>query len=431
MQSALQHERDLILKRIQNDYEEAARREKLLAAEYDVQTRLLSGENERSIQYNILKREVESNRQIYDAMLSKVKESSVAAAMRASNVRVVDPAEVPDRPYKPQLSKNVALGLFLGLLGGLVFIVRRERGDSTIQQPVDSSFYLNLPELGVIPADLGRQQGFYYRRRGQKEKSEEMQSGVSSLKLLHKVSNGSPHGAVLPERPELITWQHKPSFAAESFRAVLTSILFSGANGHRPRVFVFTSASPGEGKTTVVSNLAIALAEIGQRVLVVDADLRKPRMHDIFSVPNDRGLRDLLVQRLDSGEGPSAFIRETSIPDLSVLPSGPPISSAANLLYSAHLMELIKQFRAEFDAVLIDTPPMLHMPDARVVARLADAVIIVIRACKTTRNAALAARQRFADDNTPVLGTILNGWNPKTSSDGAYFDPKLYKGYTN
>jgi capsular exopolysaccharide synthesis family protein len=329
--------------------------------------------------------------------------------MRASNVRVVDPAKAPQRPYKPRLSSNIALGVFAGLIAGLALIVTIERADRTIQDPSDSTVYLNLPELGVIPADVVGRRHLNYRNA--------------------RTPNGT-HAPLPTQRAELITWERKPSIAAEAFRAALTSILFSSANGYRPKVLTLSSASPGEGKTTVACNLAIALAEIHQRVLLIDADMRKPRIHDIFSIPNDRGLRDLLMDRSGLGDTPRSLIRDTSIPGLFLLPSGPPVSNASNLLYSQRFVELIERFRLEFDAILIDTPPMLQMPDARVVGRLADAVILVIRAGKTTRGEAIAARRRFGDDSTPVLGTILNAWDPKKSSNPySYTNTYRYKGY--
>jgi capsular exopolysaccharide synthesis family protein len=234
-----------------------------------------------------------------------------------------------------------------------------------------------------------------------------------------------------PERVELATYVHKGSALAESFRATLTSILFSGHNGNRPRMLVVTSANPGEGKTTVASNLAVAMAEIGQRVLLVDADLRKPRVHDIFGVANTYGLTDLLRNRTVDGDSLDEAIQEpTAVPGLSVLPSGPPTAAASNLLHSPALPELMKRFKGRFDMVLIDTPPMLQMPDARVAGRLADAVVLVVRADSTTRDAAVAARQRFADDSTRVLGTILNDWNPKKPGSGySHYHAHAYHGH--
>jgi receptor protein-tyrosine kinase len=187
-----------------------------------------------------------------------------------------------------------------------------------------------------------------------------------------------------------------------------------------------TSASPREGKTTVTSNLGIALAEIRQKVLLIDADLRKPRLHDIFGLANEKGLSTLLMERPWAPELMDGIVQQTKIPGLFVLPSGPATEAAANLLYSATLPELLAQFKKEFDMVILDTPPMLQMPDARVIGRIADGILLVFRAGQTTRDAAIAARQRFGADETRVLGTILNGWDPKRSPNGYYGYSKAY-----
>jgi receptor protein-tyrosine kinase len=230
--------------------------------------------------------------------------------------------------------------------------------------------------------------------------------------------------------PEMVTWQQKPSIVSEAFRGVLTSILFSG-NGHRPRVLVFSSASPGEGKTTVVSNLGIALAEIETRVLVIDSDLRCPRLHQVFDLPNDRGLSTLLQKSLREGVVPESVIQKTNIPGLDVLTGGPTSHAAANLLHSPYLADILNQFRGQYGMILIDTPPMLHITDARVIGRLADAVVLVARAQQTTRDELVAAKKRFAEDHTRIMGTIFNDWDPKHSPYGLYSKGKSYykKGY--
>jgi succinoglycan biosynthesis transport protein ExoP len=413
VEAALKRERAAIINRIKNEYDEALQRERMLARDYAAQTRVVTAEAEKSIQYNILKREVETNRQLYEAMLQRVKESSILSALRASNVRVVDPAKPPTSPYKPDIPLSAGVGLLAGSLLGVAFVVVRERADRTLQEPGDAPFYLNVPELGVIPAaDTGRHLLYYKRRKLPAE-----------AKSLVKAESRA-----LPDRVELATWQQKPSLVAESFRVVLTSILFSGANGNQPRVLVLTSAAPGEGKTTVASNLAIAISEIRLKVLVIDGDMRKPRLHTVFDVDNQRGLSTLLSERPLAESALEGVIQQSSIPGLFVLPSGPETPAAANLLHSANLAELLARFRKEFDMIVIDTPPMLQMPDARVIGRLADGVILVARAGVTTRDAALAARQRFAEDRIRVLGTILNYWSPK-HAPGGYYGYRSYAGY--
>lgn len=413
LEAALQKEQQAIVRRIQNDYDEALNREKLLAADYGTQIKLVTDQSERSIQYNILKREVESNRQLYDAMLQKMKESSVASALRASNVRVVDGAKPPTMPYKPNTKINAALGLFSGLFLGASLVVMRHRANRALQEPGDASFYLNLPELGVIPSgDQERRNPLGYLSR-------------KALPEKREAANGNGSG-----RLEMVTWHRKPSVIAESFRAVLTSILFSGSKANQQRLLL-TSAGPQEGKTTVICNLGIAMAEVNKRVLLIDADMRRPRLHDVFQVPNERGLSDLLQTKNEVRAELKGLVVETAVPGLFVLPCGPATSAAANLLHSGVLAEALAILDKEFDLILIDTPPMLQMPDARVVGRVVDGVILVVRAGHTTRDAALAARQRLHDDKTPVTGVILNDWNPKMSANGyyGYYNGYYYKSY--
>jgi capsular exopolysaccharide synthesis family protein len=411
MEAALQREREAIVRRIHNDYDEALNREKLLAADYGAQTKLVTDQGERSIQYNILKREVDSNRQLYDAMLQKMKESSVAAALRASNVRVVDAAKAPRVPYKPNPKANAALGLVSGVLVGIVFIIIRQQANRALQEPGDASFYLNLPELGVIPS-------------GTDERAKAL--GYWSRKTPPIAAAATPDGNG-NGRLEMVTWQRKPSVMAESFRAILTSILFSGDKGGQQRLLL-TSAGPQEGKTTVICNLSIALAELNKRVLIVDGDMRRPRLHDVFETPNDRGLSSLLQTKADVRAELKGLVFKTTIPDLFILPSGPPTSAAANLLHSRTLGIALEILDQEFDMILIDSPPVLQIPDARVIGRLVDGVILVVRAGHTTRDAALAARRRLEDDGTPLMGVIMNDWNPRTSPNGYY---GYYNGYYN
>jgi succinoglycan biosynthesis transport protein ExoP len=423
IQAAADQARSAILKRIKNDYDEALRREKLLAADYGAQRGIVSGEGEKSIQYNILKREVDSNRQLYDSMLQQMKAATLSSALQASNIRVVDPAKVPSLPYKPSIPSSAGIGFLGGGFLAVALVVLQERANRTIQEPGETAFYTNLPELGIVPSnEIGPRVWRAYGKNGGATNASITASNVSK------------------DRVELVTWQQKPSMVAESFRATLVSILFSATNGSRPRVMVITSSSPAEGKSTVVSNLGIAVAEVNQRVLLIDADLRKPRLHDIFGLKNDRGLSDLLRSKSEKANESTdvsfsadksaisldGMIQETDIPELFVLTSGSSTAAATSLLYSNRMQELLKTLRTQFETVLIDTPPMLQIPDARVLGKMVDKVIIVVRAGKTTRDAAQAARQRFSEDGTPVLGTILNDWNPKRSPNGYY---GYYNGY--
>lgn len=393
-----------VIRRIKTEYDASKRREGLIQSQFGGQSGVVRGQSAKMIKYSIIKREVDTNRQLYDSMLQRVKEAGISAAMRASNVRIVDQAEAPLLPYKPSPVRNAIVGMMGGLFLGLGFVFLRDRSDRSIQSPGDAQLYLNVPEFGVIPSsliDTGKQ--LYGTPRG----------GLEAV----KGANG-PSGR---ESLELALLQRSPSLIAESFRSTLTSILFSNQNSNREnqRLFVLTSPSPSEGKTTVLTNLGLAMVETQRRVLLIDADMRRPRLHDVFGIPNDYGLGDVLASA-DVKKSALRAIVPTEAPGMCVMPSGPPAVSISTLLHSAQLPRLLEFLTQEFDAVLIDTPPMMHLPDARIMARLAGGVILVIRSGKTTRDTAQLARQRFLEDGTPVLGTILNDWNPREKATYGY-----------
>jgi capsular exopolysaccharide synthesis family protein len=418
IQSTFDQVRADIITHIENDYHEAARREDLLAAAYDAQTRAVTGQDEKAIQYNILKREVESSRQLYDTMLQQTKQASIASALHASNVRVVDPAEIPDLAVFPNFKLNAALGLFGGIFLSMVMVTIRERADRTLQEPGEVKLWTNLTELGAIPSvSSGKVPDALHAGPNSAAGPDSARTGSRALRSREQSNDVA-----------LATWQQKAGLAAEAFRCTLTSLLFVGENGSHPHVLVVTSANAGDGKTSVVSNLALATAEIRRKVLIVDADLRRPRMHDIYNLPNDRGLSDILREELTQ-ESLTGLIHQTCFPNLHVLPAGPSTEAAAHLLYSPNFAALIARFRTEYDMILIDAPPTLHMTDARVAARLADGVVLVSRAGKTTRDALLAASDRFLEDRINIIGTILNDWNPKKAPRGYYGYGVGYKPY--
>ena len=318
LESALDKERTNVIQRIRNEFESAQRREHLLAVNYASQARLMSEQAAKVTHYNILKREVDTNRQLYDSMLQNVQQAGMTSALGASNIRVVDSAEPPTHPYKPSIVLNSGLGLLAGAFFGIAFVVVQERADRSIQGPGDAAIYLDVPELGAIPsAKAARSRLFAYYRNGKALESKKLENGK-------------------PSQVELVTSNKKPSLLADAFRATLTSILYSGENGDRPRIIVITSASPGEGKTTVASNLALALAEIGQSVLMqsvllIDGDLRRPRLHEIFGVPNRWGLSDLLEGKTPPN-GCEGMVFKTGFRNLCLLPAG---SSTVNVAGSA------------------------------------------------------------------------------------------------
>ena len=402
LQKSIDAERSGILRHTQEDYQSAKRREDMLTTAYTEQARTVSDMAGKTIQYQNLQHDVDTNRELYDALLLRIKQAGLAAAMRSSNVVVVDQAKPPVLPFRPNFPMNTALGLVTGLFVGVGFVLMRDRFNRNIESPGLSPAYLRLPELGVIPA----------------------------ARLASRRIAWLPASTRVPlqlKGADAASREH--ANLAEAYRATLTSILLPTLHGEGPRVLVLTSPDAGAGKTTVTSNLGMATAEIGRRVLLIDADLRRPRLHRLFEIPNSFGLTDILRITTPLEEIPvNQLVRQTKIPGLCLVPSGPTTDGLTSLLYSPRLTEFLERVAKEFDLVLIDAPPMLHFADARVLGRHSDGVILVLRSGQTKRDAAMLARQRFDEDGTSVLGTILNSWDLKNfRSPYAYAYNDAYK----
>src|SRR5260221_448182 len=407
LKAAIQRERGNVVHRIGNEYSAALRREMLLSKARDQQAKVVADQSEKAIHYDTLNRAVDPTPHLYEVRLHGVREAILASVTRDSSAMVFARARPPLLPYRPSLPMNSAIGLCSGLLFGFGFVLLRERVNRRISVPGDAQVFLDLPELGVIPLDdtvLPRQ----------------ISSGLKPRRPAPSLPTWKSNG------PELATWKRKPSMVAECARTTLTSILLPIENGEGPQVIVITSPCPGDGKTTVACNLSIAVAEIGRKVLLVEGDLRRPRLNSVFGVGNNWGLSDVL-----RGDGAldnvsvSHLVRETEVAGLYLLPGGSCGVTPSNLFYSPRMATLLKRLRGEFDMILMDAPPMIHLADARVLGHLSDGVVLVILAAETTKESALSACQRFAEDGTRVLGTILNSWDPRTT--GGYG----YGGYAN
>lgn len=342
--------------------------------------------------YRTLNRELDASRQFYQSISQRIDEAQVASAMDQSNIRLVSPALPAARPYKPNLALNLTIGVVAGLLLGIGYIMLREQTSTVWNMPGQASASLAIPELGVIP--MAGTRGFDGIR---------LKQGPRAMPI------------------ERISLDQASSGLSECFRAATASILSAGHNGDAPRVLVVTSARSGEGKTTVASNLAIALTEIGVKVLLIDGDLRHPRLHQIFHQPNTWGLSDLLREKNAVEDVPlETLVKRTSVPRLYLLPGGTSADNVFALLLSGRMARLVPRFRQAFDYVLIDAPPCLEFADARILGRIAQKVILVVRAGYTGRQTAQAAVQRLSLDRIPIMGVIFNGWDPSQSDAYGY-----------
>ena len=397
LETAQRNENATLLQAIRNDFSDAVRREALLEDSYRQQVGQVTRQGEIAIQYGILKREVDTNRQLYNTLMQRAAEAKVASALRASSARLVDRASVPARPIRPNRLLNLLWGASAGLLLGLVFVTARARADQRIHQPHHLAFHLPVPQLGSIPR---------FRTVLPLPPHERLGARAGIVRVTPATeSNGIADPTDRFANAALATWLRRNSAEAEAYRAVLTSILFSQAAGRVPQVIVVTSAQQGDGKTTLVTNLAAALAYMNRTVLLVDAS-RERDLHRVFGVTDNYGLSDL-IDLPEINPSLLAYVtHSTSLPGVSLVATGPRESSALDLLYA--MAPLLAELRHAYDTLIIDAPSIGELPDARIFGRLADGVVLVVRAGETTRDIAQAAATRLQEDGTVLLGTVLN-----------------------
>ena len=388
LQTSINKEKANVLGRIHNELAAAKSRESQLKKGFAQQAQVVAGEVATGTQFKLLRQDVESERAIYESLMQRVREAGLVSMMRTSPVRVVDRAQPAQRPYSPNRLASGGIGLLLGGMFGIAFIFWGDRTSPRLHMPGDSRTRFNTRELGVIPS--------------------------SRVDSLIRSAGGL----------ELVTLRNERSLLAESYRATMNSILFHGRDGGRTAgVIVVASPNSGEGKTSLTCNLGIALAETKRRVVVIDGDMRRPRLHHIFDVLNDFGLSDVLADDPDLEKMPLAtLVQPSGVPGLSVVASGSKAAlNISTLLHGDSLERLLSRLRQEFDIVLIDSPPLLHMSDARVIGRLADGVVLVFRSGYTSLEAAASVQRMLEHDDIRVLGTVLNDFNPAGEAKYGYY----------
>lgn len=387
-------QRQILLAKLKSDYQAAVKRETLLRQLVERQKAEVNQLNQRLVQYNILKREATTTKELYEGLLQQLKEAGISAGLRSSNIRVVDPARVPLAPYSPNVILNVFLALCLSIPVGVALAFLREYLDNTVKTPDEVERYSSLPALAVVP--LAEQ--------------------VDAARWLHL-----PHSSRQDSsQVALVTYRQPQSGMAEAFRSLRTSVLLSFPE-RSPRLVLVTSAQPLEGKTSTAVNLAVALAQRGSKVILVDADLRKPSMHTVLNTDGRAGL-SLYLSGSQECDG---LIIPTTVPNLSLLPAGPVPPNPAELLSSGRMRDLLGRLGQEFEHVVLDSPPVLSITDATVLSVLVDGVILVVRSGKTTREMLRHTRGLLLSVNARVLGVVLNGV-ALDSVDYYYYHYKYY-----
>jgi polysaccharide biosynthesis transport protein len=374
----IQTEMRKVAARLRGDYLAAVQRETMLRGALEKQKQEANKLNESAIEYSLLKRDVDANRTLSEGLLEKLKEAGVTAGLRSNNFRIVDVARVPTAPSGPNLPRNLAFALALGLSTGVGLAFLLDSMDNTVRTPEQAQVISALPSLGMIPLGSRSAREFGGRER----------LALASSK----------------EAVELVTKSRPRSQMAESYRALRTSLLLTFAGGP-PKVILITSALPEEGKTTTSVNSAIVLAQKGTRVLLIDADLRRPSIHKTFGMGPKLGLSNVLTGTASLQE---TIIPSMVLPDLFILPAGTPPPNPAELLASTKMKNILEQLRKHYDHIVIDSPPTLSVTDAVVMSTGADAVVLVIHSGHTTKPALRRARDILLQVNARVCGVLVN-----------------------
>lgn len=362
VEAKIRNEVQNVAKALRTGYEASVAQERNLETALQAQKGEALTMSQESIQFGILKREVDSTRLIFQSLLQSAKETGISTQMRTTNVRMVDQAEQPQSPISPNRPLNMTMGLFGGLLLGGLLAFALDYFDDRLKNPDEIKAYLGVPMLGLLPM---------------------VQTGEGSV---YPLMNG-------------VTWPQ----LSEAFRTLRANVIFSSAE-QGCRSIVVTSTGPNEGKTMVVANFAISLAEAGLRVLVVDGDLRRPQQHTVFGVPQEPGVSNLVV----GGVKPSEAIRNTAVPGLWVLPAGRIPPNPAELLGSARCLEFLRSFSEHFDWIVIDTPPVMAVSDASMLANTVTGVLFVVRTEAVSRLAAQAALEQLDNVRATIIGSVLN-----------------------
>lgn len=372
---------------IRTEYEAAKASEALMRSKVNELKQEVINLQDRSIQYNIIRREVDTNRQLYDGLLQRFKEAGIAGGVGINNISIVDKAEPPQEPFKPNLKLNLLLAIFLGLFGGVGLAFLFEHLDDTIKDAEDFEQRIGgIPVLGVIPLA--------------KKKWDQTREGLT-----------------------LATWvQADPhSHFAEAYRSARTALQFTTSEG-APKILLITSAEPGEGKSTSAISLAIIFARMGQPTLLIDADLRKPSVHQQLNVDNSQGLSTYLAGTFTPAEVTLPSIE----PNLFVIPAGPLPPNPAELLASAKMASLLSLASEKFQQILIDAPPVLGLADVLILGNLASGTALIVESCKTRRSQAQGAIKRLRSARANLVGAILTKLQASKHSYGYYHNYYYY-----
>ena len=414
LQSRLQSEIQRLQESVKADYEAAKRTENLLSDSFAAQKGQMTKLQDNLTEYQILKRNAQTNEQFYQALLARVKEANIASTMVPSNASVIDLAPLPEAPFSPNTRRHLMLAAFLGLTLGVGLALLIENMDDSIKSPDDLERACNLTSLGNLP-QIGGSRRITLSHQGKPDSS-------AILRYFPRLQHGN-QSTIEAADLDLIVYKHPRHPIAEALRHTHTSIMLS-MSGRPPAAIMVSSPNPSEGKTMVASNLALSFAMSGHQVVLIDCDTRKPRVHQIYQLDLQPGLTNYLTGNATLKE----ILRLTSVPNLTIMSAGTHPPSPVNLLNSEVFKDLLNQLRNQFQHIIIDTPPILAFIDARIISVLVDGVLLVTKYHSTDKNAGRQTQHLLSQINAPIMGAVLNGINTSEGYGGYYY--YNYKSYS-
>jgi len=335
--------------------------------------------NQNLVQYNMLKKEVESNQQLYTVMLTRTKETDVSEKIETSRIRILDSAKPPSVPFKPQKKKAINSSILIALFCGIGLSLFLEYLDSSIRTAEDVSSYLSLPFLGYVPS------------------------------VTKEAKSDSERNLICFQKPQ--------STITESYRAVRTSIIFASPEDKPLKSILITSSLPAEGKSFVTSNLATVFAQVNERVICLDIDMRRPKLHKAFNIENKNGISNFLIGTVDLEK----IIRPTNIPNLSFICSGTIPPNPSELLSSAKIRLLLEELKQKYDRIIIDSPPILSVADTSLLSNIVDGIIFIVKGASTRLEATVKAKAQILKAKGRIIGVVINNIEPEKEDRYYYY----------
>jgi succinoglycan biosynthesis transport protein ExoP len=385
---------------LETRYRQALQKEEALRAAFAKQRAETLTQNEAAVNYRIIQQQIETNKSLLDGLLQRSKENEVILAGTPNNVHVVDHAAVPKTPIGPKRIQAIALAALFALILGIALARYLDYMDDSVRTSDDVESFLRLPALTVIPTVANSA-----RRR-----------------LLSAMPGNRRNGH--DKSPELLLNAPPRSALAESYRQLRTLVLLSSAGG-APKTLLVTSSQPGEGKTTTVVNTAMILAQTGAKVIIVDGDMRRPRLHSIFNVDNDKGLSGILSSKMSESEMLNC-VQQHEESSLYVLPSGRLPPNPAELLGSDQIRSLMSVLENTFTHIVIDSPPVASFTDGVLLSAVADGVLLVVHGGAASRHVVRRSKQLLSDVGAKIFGVVLNN---VTVSKHDYYYYNQYRDY--